>query len=161
MQIPNATRQKEKKKNTVKQRGFSYPRSSQLHVRCTSINRCPSVTDDAEDNQNDAQSIKCDEENIHTMHKTSHAMHKHPHDAPSIKWYLWIKMTDVNHSQWKVNRYIIELERNLAPAKETETYKKTEHRFPKRTVSSNRVQALIIIITGPKSYRTANDALLH
>ena len=31
-------------------------------LRCTSTKRCPSITDDAEDIRNDAQSIKCDEE---------------------------------------------------------------------------------------------------
>jgi len=59
----NATRQRErKKKNTAKLRGFGYPRSSKLHTRCTRTKRCRSITDNAKDIQNDAQSITCDEE---------------------------------------------------------------------------------------------------
>jgi len=57
-------------------------------VRCTSTKRCPSITDDAEDSQSDAQSIKCDEETSirctkHHMRCTSiHTMPQASSDIP-------------------------------------------------------------------------------
>ena len=69
------------KKNTAKLRGFGYPRSSKLHTRCIRIKRCPGITDDTEDIQNDAQSITCDEE-------TSTWSTKHHVRCTSIKYHL-------------------------------------------------------------------------
>ena len=145
------------------------PRSNEASV----THGAPSSKCDAQAS-NDAQASQMMQKTFETMRKASSVMKKHPYDAQSITCDAQAStrchkhqvislnsMTDVNHSQWKVNRHKTELERNLAPAKETETYKKTEHKFPKRTVSSNRAQALKISITGPKSYRTANNALMH
>jgi len=58
---------------------------------CTSTKRCPSITDDAEDIRNDAQSIKCDE-------KTSIRCTKHPMRCTSIHT---MPQASSNISEWK------------------------------------------------------------